>query len=107
MAVGPDGNIYVNDDASLLTAVYIRMVIIPTPDTITLTGPGHSQQLTVSESNFAGPWTVKPSRCHNIVSVMPQFGKGPFTVTSLGPGSCEIDISDNTLNTYIVPVTVH
>jgi virginiamycin B lyase len=107
MAVGPDRNIYVNDDYDRITAVYIRMVITPTPDSITLTGPGHSQQLTVSESNFAGPWTVKPSRCHNIVTVMPQFGKGPFTVTSLGAGSCEIDISDNTLNTYIVPVTVH
>ncbi len=67
----------------------------------TATGAANAQQLTVSETNYSGPFTVTTgptSSCSGIVSVSPSSGTGPsqvFTITPAAPGNCTLVVNDN------------
>ncbi len=65
------------------------------------TGAANAEQLTVSETNYSGPFTVTTgptSSCSGIVTVSPSTGTGPsqvFTVTPAAAGNCTLVVNDN------------
>lgn len=102
IAKGPDNNIWFGEAQYL--AVYIRLVLSVTPSTISFTGVGQTQTLTVSETKYKGPWTA--SSLNPAVATVAPASSNTFTVTAVGTGSTSIDVSDSKKNDFLVSVTV-
>jgi hypothetical protein len=64
-----------------------------------------TQQIAPSETGYTGNFTVSSS-APSVATVSPSSGVGPFTVTPVAAGSCNINISDSNGNTLAVPITV-
>ena len=69
------------------------------PSNLAFSAPAQQLQLTASEANFAGAFSVKSSTCGGIAAV----GSTPptFTVTSSTFGTCVVTITDGTLDAVI------
>jgi hypothetical protein len=102
LAVGPDRNIWVSAAESIGT--YVRLAMIVSPTSLTISAPGQTGALSVSESNFGGSWKAYTSS--RLVATVVQTSPGFFTVTATGVGTCKVTISDRIGNSVVVKVTV-
>jgi streptogramin lyase len=102
LALGPDGNFWITSQQGHID-VYIRNVLTVTPSTLTFTGDGQMQSLTVKEPGTSF-WSASSSdvKCATVAK-----GKNnkTFNVTSVGPGPCTVTIKDKIGNSF--PVTVY
>jgi virginiamycin B lyase len=88
-----------------MIGTYIRLVMTTTPQSLTFTGPGQSQVVSVSETDYNGGFTARSSN-PAVVSVTTGPAPDSFTVTSTGAGSAKVIVSDGVFNSSAVPATV-
>lgn len=103
MLTGPDGNLWAT--AARSVDAYIIQLMATNPKTMTLLKQQQAP-VTVSEANYAGPWTAVSSNL-NVAMVTPNSQTGTFTVTAVGPGKCSIQIYDSMFNSIKAKVTVN
>jgi hypothetical protein len=109
LAVGPDGNIWLSGQggkfgADGAIAVYLLQSIAAQPKAITFTSPGQSANLSISETNYNGTWSVSSS--NPTVATVSRNGPGSYTVSAVGLGSAVIVVKDLIFNSINVEVTV-
>jgi streptogramin lyase len=102
LAVGPDRNIWVSSAETIGT--YVRLAMTVAPTSLTISAPGQSGVLTVTETNFDGAWTAHSSS--TLIATVTQPSPGTFIVTATGVGACSVAISDGNGNSVVVHVTV-
>jgi streptogramin lyase len=102
IAVGPDRNIWVSSAETIGT--YVRLAMAVSPTSLTISAPGQTGSLSVTETNFDGVWTAYTSS--KLIATVAQTSPGLFTVTGTGAGACKITISDGDGNSVVVRVTV-
>jgi virginiamycin B lyase len=106
--VAPDTNVWFSaiDPSSgrMEIGVHIVSPIIVSPTSVTLSGPGASATLAVSE-NGVSSWKAKSSNVG--VATIAKSGQGSFKVTAVSAGSCVVAISDQNFNFVEVEVTVN
>jgi len=103
--LGPDGNMWFTDYQANLIGVYVIQVLTAQPRRISFAEIGLSQDLQVAEKRYSGGFmatTTNPS----VATVAPGGSQGDFIVTSVGPGSCKIVVSDTQQNSVAVHVSV-
>jgi len=104
LALATDGNIWFSCYSSI--GVYIKRILTVDPNSITFSGCGQTQNVTVSEDNYRHGWIASTSN-PAVATVAPGPSGDVFVVTSQGPGSCVILIHDSRKNRVPVNVTVH
>jgi len=106
--MGPDGNQWFSavDPSSnaMAIAVYVLEPLRVSPTQLTLSGPGATGTLTVSESGVS-KFTAKSSNV-GVATVAPS-GSGSFMITAVSAGTCNVTISDQSQNSVLVKVTVN
>ncbi len=112
--VGPDGNVwfaavYPGSPSRMEIAVYVLNPIKVTPSSVSLTGAGSTQTLTVSQTG-ATQWTATSSNT-GVATVAQGSSADQFVVTAVAAGTCKVTIADvaggSTTDTDVVTVTVH
>ena len=103
---GPDGNMWFTDTYGHVGA-YLKFVLTTSPNSLTIAPQLCSSTFTVSETNYAGTFSVAPQN-PNVVSVSPASGpEGTvFTATEVAPGSTSIAVQDSMQNVVDLPVLV-
>ena len=90
-------------------AVLVLMPIKVTPGSVSLTGAGSTQTLTVTQTGVS-QWSAVSSN-QNIATVSQGANSNQFVVTAKATGTCKITIGDltggETSDTDVVTVTVH
>lgn len=99
---GRDGNLWFANYNDV--EVLIRLVLSVQPSSITFTGNGQQQTITVSETKYTGGWTA--TSLNPTVATVAPASQNTFTVTSVGSGSTSIDVADSKNNDFLVSVTV-
>jgi VCBS repeat-containing protein len=107
--VGPDSNVwfagvYPGSTRRMEIATYVLDPMKVTPTSLTLSGPGATGTLTVTESGVTS-WTAKSS-AKSVATVKKGSGEGQFVVTAVAAGTCQITISDSSGNSVSVKITV-
>ncbi|MBV8196973.1 MAG: hypothetical protein JO263_02465 [Candidatus Eremiobacteraeota bacterium] len=106
--MGPDGNQWFSaveaSSSRMAIGVYVLAPLHVSPTQLTLSGPGATGTLTVSESGVS-TWTAKSSNVG--VATVASSGSGTFKVTAVSAGTCTITISDQSQNSVLVKVTVN
>ncbi len=109
--VGPDSNVwftavYPGSPSRMEIGVLVLRPIKVTPDTVTLSGPGAQQTLTVTQSGVT-KWTATSSNAA-IATVTQGPNGNEFVVTAAAAGKCNIVIADKSGNgnSAKIPVTV-
>jgi hypothetical protein len=78
-------------------------------NSLSLSGPGSTMQFTASETLYNGPISAA-SQDTTVATVAPPSGSGPgpvtFTATAVGPGSTNIQVTDNHGGSQLVSVAV-
>ena len=107
LAIGNDGNVWFSQTNPVQDGVnvYVRLRMLVTPPSLTFPGVNQSQDVTVSEDDYAGMWTATTSN-PAVATVQQGSNSNVFTITSTGPGTASITISDLRNNYFVVPVTV-
>jgi streptogramin lyase len=104
LTAGPDGNIWAVDSSARSINVYILNVIGVSPTTLTFTGTGQNQTITVTEPGTSA-WTATSSNT-GVATVAQGSPASHFTVTSVAAGTCKIIVTDAIGNSFAVHVTV-
>lgn len=98
-AYGSDNNIWTGDlyDSSGNTTfgVYVAHVLTTSPATLTFSATGQTQQVVASETNFTGTYSATTSNAA-VATVSATATNGVFVVTSHGPGTATVTVSDST-----------
>ena len=103
MTLGPDGNVWTLD-TNRNVDVYIPNPLTVKPSTLTFTGTGQNQTITITEAGTTS-WTAKSSNT-KIVTVTAGSAANKYTVTSGAAGKAKITVSDAVGNSFVVAVTV-
>jgi hypothetical protein len=75
-------------------------------------GSALNQQITVSEANYSGTFTLataaagQANSCSGIATVSPPSGAGPFTVTPVGGGQCTFTVTGGNGQTATLTIGV-
>ena len=75
-----------------------------TPTQLTISAPGNTATLSVSETNYSGTWTGSSN--NPTIATIVQSSPGVFTVTGVSVGRCHVTIADTAGNSVNVKVTV-
>lgn len=106
--MGPDGNEWftaIDQNANRMAiVVYVLEPLRVSPTQLTLSGPGATGTVSVSESGVSS-FSAKSSNAA-IATVAPS-GSGTFIVTAVSAGTCGITITDQSQNSVLVKVTVN
>ncbi|MBC5823430.1 MAG: hypothetical protein GIX02_01165, partial [Candidatus Eremiobacteraeota bacterium] len=87
---------------SVSVTIYGTLTVSPT--SLSFNTLGSSQDITASEPFYSGNFSAVPMNCGGIATVS---GTSPtFTVTSVGPGTCTVVVSDGHGGSVSVSVTV-
>jgi hypothetical protein len=78
-------------------------VAVAVPASLTFSGTGGTQTLTLSATDYVGSYTV--SGCAGIVTVVNQ-SQTVFAVTAVAGGTCTLAVSGSNISGTTVPVTV-
>lgn len=100
---GPDGNMWSGTQSGHVD-VYVLKVLSVTPSSLTFTGKGQQQNLTVHETK-SYKWKAFSSN-GRVATVAPGTNSHTFVVTSVGSGTCTVTIKDHGGNFFPVSVTV-
>jgi virginiamycin B lyase len=105
IVAGPDGNLWFS---STLGAIGVRVlqIMTVTPNGWITTGPGHTQNVTVSELNHTGGWTGSSDN-PGVVTITQSLALGQFVLRSVGHGKTIVQISDAVGNFALIYVTVN
>jgi virginiamycin B lyase len=103
LTAGADGNVWV-DTVGGQIAVLVTHPISVTPNSLTFSALGQTQNLSVSEKGTS-KWSAASSNT-KVATVVQGGSASIFTVKSVGAGSCKITISDSIGNSVAVKVTV-
>lgn len=103
IVLGPDKNFWAQENDGK-TNVYIPNPLTVSPASVTFSGTGLTQNITVTESGTAA-WTAK-STSPGVCSVAQGNKANIFVVTSVGIGSTKITVADAIGNSFVVPCKV-
>jgi len=105
LAPGPDGNLWMGVLDGRTIGVYLRQSITVVPKSLTISAPGITANVLVSETNYSGNWSG--SSKNNAVATIKRSGiLGILTVTAHGVGSTTLNVSDQMHNWVKISVTV-
>jgi streptogramin lyase len=104
LTLGPDGNMWAVDDTTRSVQVYILNVISVSPTSLTLTAPGKTANVVVTQPGTSA-WTAS-STSTAIAKVAQGSPADTFTVTAVAKGQCKIIVTDSVGNSFPVHVTV-
>lgn len=104
LTTGPDGNVWAVDSTSRAINVYILNVIAVAPASVSFTAGGQTKTVVVTEPGTTH-WTATTTK-PSIATVAQGSPASKFTITSVGPGSCKIIVTDAKGNSFAVHVTV-
>jgi streptogramin lyase len=104
IAAGSDGNVWTMDSTPSIN-VYILNVISVSPTSLTFTGAGQTQTITVTEAGTSS-WTAVSNNT-GVATVAPGTSASTFKVTSVATGRARIIVSDAIGNSFAVRVIVH
>jgi virginiamycin B lyase len=104
LTLGPDGNMWTVDGANRSVQVYILNVISVSPTSLTLTAPGKTANIVVTQPGTTA-WTAS-STSTAIAKVAQGSPADTFTVTAVAKGQCKIIVTDSVGNSFPVHVTV-
>lgn len=65
-----------------------------------------SVNATVSESGYAGSFTVKAAPCAGIATITATASAGTYTITGVAAGTCAITFTDTFSQSVVLPVIV-
>ena len=102
IVAGPDNNLWFAEYNYI--GVYIRFVLTVEPRSISFSGTGQTQTITVSEKHYRGGWTA--ISLNPAVATVAPSSPTTFIVTAVGSGSTSIDVADSTHNDSLVRVSV-
>src|SRR4029077_19112413 len=68
--------------------------VVPSPSSVNLTVGGSNSPISVSESGYAGVFTVGAPGCSGIATITPASGTS-FSVSPVAVGNCRITFSDD------------
>jgi virginiamycin B lyase len=104
VALGPDGNIWVVTVRGGHVDTYIPNPLKVSPTSLTFTGIGQQLDLAVSQHGTSS-WTSSSSNAL-VATVAQGSNSNTFDVTSVGAGTCKVEIADAIGNFVKVKVTV-
>jgi virginiamycin B lyase len=104
VTLGPDGNMWVVTVHGGHVDAYIRNPLDVSPTSLTFNGIGQQLELAVSQHGTTS-WTSSSSN-PLVATVVQGSNAGTFNVTSVGAGTCKIEIADAIGNFVKVNVTV-
>lgn len=102
---GPDGNLWFADFYGSDIGVYVIQVMTVSPKNLSFSVPNQTAQVDVSEKQYSGGFSAVSTN-PGVATVAPVGPPGAFIVTSVGAGSCKIEISDSQQNSVSVRVRV-
>jgi len=103
IALGPDKNFW-GAESDGKTDVYIPSPLTVSPASITFTGTGQTQNITVTEQGTLS-WTAT-STSPGVCSVAPGAHANTFVVTANGIGTTKITVKDAIANSFVVSCKV-
>jgi virginiamycin B lyase len=102
---GPDGNLWMGVLDGRKVGVYLRQSITVVPTSLTISAPGMTASVSVSETNYAGNWSGS-SKNNSVATIKRSDTPGILTVTAHGVGSTTLDVGDSMHNWVKIAVTV-